>query len=96
MSRLFGSGWPVFWLAVPVLVAKYFDLPRKSLLRLGALHFLVSWIPFIIYSMNPESVPIVLSSVVLAFVFQVLAAKEIRKLSPADGAFEGNPSFEHA
>jgi hypothetical protein len=82
LSRYFGGGWPAFWLAVPAMIMKYYNLPRKAVLRLVALHVLVSWLPFVLYSVNPYSVPIVMSAVVIAAVFQALALKEIRNLGP--------------
>jgi hypothetical protein len=85
LARYIGYGWPAFWLAVPALVVKYYDLPNKAALRLVVLHILVSWIPFAIYSMNSGSVPIVLSAVACAAVLQALALKEIRQLTPRDG-----------
>jgi hypothetical protein len=85
LSRYIGYGWPAFWLAVPALVAKYYLLPKNTMLRLILLHILASWIPFAIYSMNTGSVPVVLSAVACAAVLQALALKEIRQLMPQDG-----------
>lgn len=84
LSRYIGYGWPAFWLAVPALVAKYYRLPKKAMLRLILLHILVSWIPFAIYSMNPGFVPVVLSASACAAAIQGLALREIRQLKPKD------------
>ncbi len=84
LSRYIGYGWPAFWLAVPALVAKYYLLPKNTMLRLILLHILASWIPFAIYSMNTGSVPVVLSAVACAAVIQWLALREIRQLKPKD------------
>jgi len=84
LSRYIGYGWPAFWLAVPALVAKYYRLPKNAMFRLVLLHILASWIPFMIYSMNAGSVPVVLSSAACAAVIQWLALREIRQLKPKD------------
>jgi len=84
LSRYIGYGWPAFWLAAPVLAAKYYILPKNAVLRLILLHILVSWIPFAIYSNNVGSVAIVLSAAACAAVVQWLALREIRQLMPKD------------
>ena len=93
LSRYIGYGWPAFWLAVPALVAKYYRLPKKAMLRLVLLHILVSWIPFAIYSMNPGFVPVVFSASACAAAIQWLALREIRQLKPKDNNLGTGPEF---
>jgi hypothetical protein len=55
VERLIGYGWPVFWIALPWLIARYYPpLTRRQIAVLAVNFLLVAWWPSL-YGWAPDT-----------------------------------------
>ncbi len=94
VQRIVGYGWPAFLLFVPLLTRAFFDIDRKSIVKLSLIQLFVAWLPLTIYRTSGDDMSSIVIILILVFITYLYAFRTIRNQELKSSAdFETLPAY---
>lgn len=78
IQRIVGYGWPAFLLVVPVLISRFFEFDKRSILKLSLIQIFTAWLPLIVYRLNGDNLSSALFILIVVLGIYFYSFKEIK------------------
>jgi hypothetical protein len=79
MGRLIAYGWPMAWIAAPILLARYFSVSGALIQRLAVLQAIACWPPLLLKEAGIPQVPTDAISIAVAVTCYALVIKSLKQ-----------------